>query len=93
MTIRLADADDLRALRSLAQVDTRPLPPGPHLLAEREGWIEAAMSLVTGDLVANPFRRTAELCELLRVHAGEVRVATERSPAPPFAARRRLAPA
>jgi hypothetical protein len=90
VTLRLATDSDDAALERLAQRDCRPLPPGPHLVAERDGRIEAATSLATGELVADPFRRTAELCELLRCHAGGVRVRPERSPASPLAARPKL---
>ena len=65
-------------------------PPGPHLVAERGGRIEAAISLATGVLVADPFLRTAELCELLRCHAGQVRVRPEPAPAAPRAPSPRL---
>jgi hypothetical protein len=82
VTLRLADDTDDAALDRLAQLDSRHLPPGPHLLAERDGRIEAAICLATGDLVADPFRRTAELCELLRCHAGGDRLRRERSIAP-----------
>ncbi|HET8592245.1 MAG TPA: hypothetical protein VFL56_01160, partial [Solirubrobacterales bacterium] len=77
VTLRLADAADLPALERLAELDSRALPPGPHLLGEREQGIEAAVSLSTGELVADPFRRTAELGELLRCHRGGVRVPAE----------------
>ena len=69
VTLRLADDADGSALRRLAELDSRPLPPGPHLVAEREGRIDAALSLSRGEAVADPFRRTAELCDLLRHHA------------------------
>jgi hypothetical protein len=90
VTLRLATETDGAGLDRLAQVDSRPLPPGPHLLGERGGRIEAAISLATGELIADPFRRTAELCELLRTHAGDVRLRPKRSRAP-LAARPRLA--
>jgi hypothetical protein len=77
ISVRLAAAADLAALERLAGLDSRPLPPGPHLVAERDGSIEAALSLCTHELVANPFRRTAELCELLSCHAGGVRITAE----------------
>jgi hypothetical protein len=83
---------DLASLERLAQLDSRPLPPGPHLVAEREGRIDAVLSLSTGELAADPFRRTAELCQLLRCHAGSVRVGSERSAAP-VASRPKLATA
>lgn len=90
MTVRLAAGHDDAALEGLAQLDSRSLPPGPHLVAERGGRIEAAISLATGVLVADPFLRTAELCELLRCHAGQVRVRPEPVPAAPRAPSPRL---
>jgi hypothetical protein len=90
VTLRLAGVTDGAALDRLAQLDSRPLPPGPILLGERNGWIQAAISLATGELIADPFRRTAELCELLRCHAGELRVRPERSPTAPLRLRPRL---
>jgi hypothetical protein len=69
VTLRIAGSADGAALRRLSQLDSRALPAGPHLVAEREGRIDAALSLHSGETVADPFRRTAELCELLRDHA------------------------
>jgi hypothetical protein len=69
VTIRLAGADDQSAIDRVAGRDSRPAPSGPLLVAERAGAIEAALSLRTGGVVADPFRRTAELIELLRCHA------------------------
>lgn len=90
VTLRLAAGRDDAALERLAQLDSRPLHPGPHLVAERDGRIEAASSLATGEMVADPFRRTAELCELLRCHAGGTRVQPERLAPTPLAARPKL---
>jgi hypothetical protein len=81
-TVRLAGGDDLEALQRLAELDCRTLPPGPHLIAEREGRIEAALSLCTNEVIADPFRRTAELRELLRTYAGDLRTAWEPPPLP-----------
>ena len=78
--LRAASSADAAALERLAQLDTRSLPPGPHLLAERAGRVEAAISLRTREIVANPFVRTAELCGLLSLHAASTR---EREPAAP----------
>jgi hypothetical protein len=74
----------------LAQGDSSPLPPGPHLVAERDRRTDAAISLATGELIADPFRRTAELRELLRCHAGDLRVAAERPSAHRLKPRPRL---
>jgi hypothetical protein len=72
VTLRLADVSDRPALERLAQLDSHALPREPHLVAEREGRLDAALSLSSKELIADPFRRTAELCELLRHHAGVI---------------------
>jgi hypothetical protein len=69
ISIRLARSDDARELRMLAQLDDRALPPGPHLLAWADGEPCAALSLPTGEIVADPFRRTVAVGRLLRFHA------------------------
>jgi hypothetical protein len=73
--LRAATCADAAALERIAQLDSNPLPAGPHLVAERAGRIEAAISLATSEIVANPFVRTAELCDLLRLHAESARAA------------------
>jgi hypothetical protein len=82
VTLRLADTNDTKALERLAGLDSSRLPSGPHLLAEREGRIDAALSLATGELLADPFRHTTELGELLRAHARSLRAA-RRPPSSP----------
>jgi hypothetical protein len=82
VTLRLATEADRGALERLAGLDSRPLPAGPLLIAEVAGRIDAALSLSTDELVADPFRRTAELCELLRCRAGHLRRASPPSPSP-----------
>ena len=72
--LRAATGADAPALARVAQLDSRPLPPGPHLVAERAGSIEAAIALPSGEIVANPFVPTADLCDLLRIHAASARV-------------------
>jgi len=79
VTLRLADEPDIAALERLAELDSCSLPPSPYLVAERDRRTDAAISLATGEVVADPFRRTAELCELLRCHAGDVRLRPGRS--------------
>ena len=77
LTLRLAGPADEPALKRLAQLDSRPLPPGPHLLAERQDRVDAALSLDTGELIADPFRHTAEIGELLRHHARGLRIGAQ----------------
>jgi len=69
VTIRLATAADAEAIARVAERDSRRVPPAPHLVAERGGVIEAVRSLSTGAVVADPFRPTRELVELLRCRA------------------------
>jgi hypothetical protein len=66
ITLRPAERTDDGALRRLAERDSSTVPPGPHLLAVRDGDLEAAISLSTGEVVADPFRHTAEARDLLR---------------------------
>ncbi len=77
VTIRLAGAGDEPAIARVAGRDSGTAPPSPRLLAERDGIVVAAISLRTGELVADPFVRTAELVELLRCHLAGVRLADE----------------
>jgi hypothetical protein len=70
VTIRLATAgDDEYAITRVAGRDSRPVPAEPWLVAERAGTIEAVLSLSSGEIVADPFRCTLELVELLRCRA------------------------
>ncbi len=48
ITLRLANHGDGAAMRRLAERDSASLPPGPHLVANREGELEAAISLQQG---------------------------------------------
>ncbi|MGH2954376.1 MAG: hypothetical protein ACRDK9_10235 [Solirubrobacterales bacterium] len=73
VTVRMATATDLAAIARVAERDSRPAPPGPHLVAERDGVVEAVLSLRTAAVVADPFRPTAELVELLRLRARSLR--------------------
>ena len=49
----------------LASLDSAPVPPGPLLLAERDGELRAALSLSDGRAVADPFHPTAAIVDLL----------------------------
>lgn len=69
MVLRAARPTDETVLRRLAALDsTRPLQ-GNALVAEVDGEPVAAIGLADGRVVADPFRRTADAVELLRVRA------------------------
>ena len=69
ITIRPSYADDEQSLDRLAALDSSRVPTGPLLLAEIDGELRAALSLSDGSSIADPFVRTADVVELLRVHA------------------------
>lgn len=90
IVLRRAVAADAADLERLAQLDSRRLPAGPHLVAERDGELVAALAQPGAVAFSNPFVPTADAVELLR------RWAAERTALPPrrFALRRaRVAPA
>lgn len=72
--IRTSRPGDREALERLATLDSRTLPQGSFVLAEVGGELVAAAPLdVDGDPFGDPFRPTAELCELLRLHVRQLR--------------------
>jgi hypothetical protein len=69
ISIRLAGAADALALQRVAERDSRLVPAGRLLVAEVGGEVRAALSLETGEAIADPFRPSAALLELLRLRA------------------------
>ena len=73
MTIRSSEPRDERDLRRLAQLDSaRPLAGGA-LIAEANGTPLAAVELDSGRAIADPFKPTGSLVDLLRVRAAQLR--------------------
>ena len=73
VTVRLARRRDAAALRSLSQLDGRGELTEPVLVAEVEGHLLAARSLADGASVADPFRHTAHLAEMLALRSVHLR--------------------
>jgi hypothetical protein len=73
ITIRRATADDASALRRLAALDDAQAPAAQPdvLIAEDAGEPVAAITRC-GRAIADPFRRTGELVELLQLRARQV---------------------
>ncbi len=65
---RTVDATPRRCGR-LAVLDDRRAPHGPALLAYVGGELRVAVGLRDGQVVADPFHRTDDIVELLRVEA------------------------
>jgi hypothetical protein len=79
VTIRGARPEDGARLAQLARLDSaRPLD-GEVLVAEAGEQPLAALDVVSGRLVADPFRRTAREAELLRARADQMRPRSRRS--------------
>jgi hypothetical protein len=72
-TVRIAEPADEGALRTLASLDSSRFPAGPLLVGEISGGIQAAVPVMGGRGIANPFVRTAELMTLLELRASQLR--------------------
>jgi hypothetical protein len=83
IAIRWATDADRPALERLAALDCAAAPSGAVLIADVGGEPHAALEIAGGAAVADPFRPTAYLVELLRLRAARLRSGS----APP---RRRL---
>ena len=75
VVIRAARGSDGPALRRLAALDSAELPAGELLVAESDDAVVAAISVDTGAKVADPFRRTADVVDLLAFRARRLRPA------------------
>jgi hypothetical protein len=73
MTIRRAGPADGESLVRLAGLDSKRLPTGTFLIAEVDGKEWAAVELESGEVLADPFRPTANVAELLRMRAARIR--------------------
>jgi hypothetical protein len=69
IAIRFAAPTEASAVRRLAALDDAPVPGGRVLIAVVGGEPLAAMSLDDGRVVADPFRRTADVVALVRLRA------------------------
>lgn len=69
IVIRRATDADAGTLADLAILDSRAPLTGPALIAEIDGAVVAALDTADGSVAADPFAPTAELVELLRLHA------------------------
>jgi len=77
VTIRYAFPEDADAVATLAVVDSQATPEGELLVAEVGGELWAAVSLTTGQAIADPFRPTADVVALLQARARQLRAASE----------------
>ena len=91
LEIRLASPRDAAVLQRLAELDSARCPEAPALIAGVAGTPVAAISLVDGHCVADPFRPTDYIAAILRLRHRQL--ATEETLQPlrvPTALRRAL---
>jgi hypothetical protein len=81
ITIRTGSANDRDVVR-IAALDSSRVPAGEVLIAEADGEARAALSLTDGSIVADPFSRTADLTQLLRLQAARAGAQISRAPSP-----------
>jgi hypothetical protein len=72
LTIRFADSLDASCLSRLAALDSAEPLELPALVADVEGELHAALSLVDASVIADPFRPTGELVQLLQTRAAQL---------------------
>jgi hypothetical protein len=75
VVIRPARGSDGAVLRRLAELDSARVPTGEVLIAETDGAVVAAHAPATGATIADPFRRTADVVELLEMRGAMLRAA------------------
>jgi hypothetical protein len=88
LTLRRFAERDIDAIRRLAALDSKPIPAGGVLVAELEGELVAALPLDGGEALADPFKPTADIVQMLRLRARQLERSSRTSTAP---TRRRLA--
>jgi hypothetical protein len=86
--LRRATETDEQALRELAELDSQRPISGPALIGEIDGEPAAAVSLIDGRVIADPFKHTAVLTQMLHMRYDAIRAY---SSTPSLAARMRQA--
>jgi len=72
ITIRRLGSGDEAAIQRLVELDSGRRPEGDLIGVEIEGRLLAATSVETGESVADPFSRTAELRTLLEIRIDQM---------------------
>jgi hypothetical protein len=72
VNVRFASPDDRGALERLAQLDSTTPPRMAALLAEVDGELVAALPLRAGKAVADPFRTSGDLVQMLELRVAQL---------------------
>jgi len=79
LTLRPAGAGDEAEVARVAALDSRRPLAGPTMLAELNGRVVAAISFGDGAVVADPFERTADIVDALRLRREQLSRAPRRA--------------
>ena len=79
VTLRLAREHDDETLERLAELNGLARVDGPHVVAEVEGAVTAALPLGAGPALGDPFRPNAHLLSLLELLRQQLAVRDRRS--------------
>ncbi len=80
VTVRRSTSADHAALGRLAELDSGRPPRGPALVAEVDSRMLAALPLGGGRPIADPFKPTAELVDLLELRRSQIAAAQGDAP-------------
>ncbi|HEX8857093.1 MAG TPA: hypothetical protein VF752_15980 [Thermoleophilaceae bacterium] len=80
VTVRYFEERDIEAIRRLAVLDGKIEPDGAVLVADVGGHIVAALPLLSGEAIADPFAPTADVVELLKLRAAQLTPPRPRAP-------------
>jgi hypothetical protein len=72
VSIGRAEPAAVEAIKRLAALDGRRVSADDHLIADVKGKAWAAVSVQTGEVVADPFLPTAHVADLVRLHAARL---------------------
>jgi hypothetical protein len=84
LSIRRAGPADDHVIARVSRLDSALPLAGPKLVAEVDGEIVAAISLENGTRVADPFRPTASIVEVLRLRRAQLGTAPNHRRARPY---------
>ena len=80
VNVRMMRPEDRAGLTRLAALDSGPIPFGAWLVAEVEGELWAALPLAGGRALADPFRPTGDLVELLQMRVAQMHADSDAGP-------------
>lgn len=72
VSVRLARPEDEAAIRRIASLDGKKAPAGRVLVAEADNAVIAALSVASGEAVADPFRWTSDVVALMEMRAEQL---------------------